>query len=448
MSILNINIRFFYKFFEFKEYLYYKVFYMSQKLIITENEKTRILDLYGVLKKKVNEQAPTTTAKPTTTSTKTLEPITIKVTFKSGCHSNKGGQECPANQITNMFAPYMEKIKEFLKSAPTNQVVEVVLSASESKVPNRDGELPKTELQKDGTKKHPKLELKVLSQYRYKSIEEYLKGVFEKMVSDKIITKIPEFVKSDVVIGGPEWSTSKGADHSDYTKHQYLNAVIKLKEGAVEFKPEEIKPGEAKLECIKGIKIEYSYDEVVEQVAPHCCNRGRFNLFANGVLLKRTDGKTFASINNGDKVTGEVDKQADSRPQEMTWGKVWSKDGKNELCYTNKSAGQVDWKGTRRHTLNSIPESKPGNYRYNTFVIDAAQAAAIVKATGGKPSYLQIKAAPTSENSNPHQEAVRCTIYRADGTIAYDSCNGGNCEKTAVGPWNINFCSAKSTPSA
>jgi len=424
---------------------------MGKRIIISENEKNRILNLYGILKNVVNEQQKTSTTQTTTTQTtskKSLEPITIQVNFESGCHSNKGGQKCVPNVITSVFNPYMEQIKSFLKSAPSNQVVEVVLSASESKVPNRDAEKPKTEKQTDGSYKHPKVDPKIISQYRYTSIEEYLKGEFQKMLSNKEISKMPEFVKNEVIIGGPDWNTNLGSKHESYKEHQYLNAVIKLKEGVVQevFKPDPLKMTSPNAQCIEGIKIEYSYDEVVEQVAPHCCNRGRFYMYANGVQLKRVDGADFASINN-DPVYGEQDKQKEeSRPQLQTLGKVYSKDGKKELCYTEKTKNQVDFK-TNRHKLNSIPESKPGNYRYNTFIITKEQAAAIVKKAQRELGYLSIQAyaAKQINNQQPHEEAVRCTIYRADGTLAYDSCPGGNCEKTAYGPWNINYCPKKTT---
>ena len=104
---------------------------MEKKILITENEKNRILNLYGILKNQLNEA-----------STK-LTPIDVTVNFASGCHSNKGGNKCLPNQVTTIFTPYIEQIKTFLKSSSKNEVVQVVLSASESQVPNRDGELPK-----------------------------------------------------------------------------------------------------------------------------------------------------------------------------------------------------------------------------------------------------------------------------------------------------------------
>ena len=226
-----------------------------------------------------------------------------------------------------------------------------------------------------------------------------------------------------------------------YNNEQYFRVIINLTKTKGNTEP--LVQTLPSYECIAGIKIEYNYDEVIEQVAPHCCNRGRFYIYANGIPLKRIDGKTYASINN-DFNWGEQDKQTDTRPQLRTIGTRWASKRDVDLCFTDKNKDQYDKKNwPYRDLFNSIPESKPGNYRYNTFIISPEEANKIVAASGGKPGVLTIKAVPTEQlgGQKPHQEAVRMQIYRPNGTIAYDSCKGYDCEDSALGPWEINFCS-------
>ena len=159
---------------------------MKKKLLITEDDKKHILNLYGLLKNKLNEATTTT-----------LTPIEVIVNFESGCHSNTGGEDCPSGQVDTIFSPFIEQIKTFVKSAPKNEIVEVVLSASESQVPNRDAEKPKGT---DG--KRPKLEQKELSKKRYSTLKTYLTDVFKKMMSDGIKRGINLQLFSRIIIYG------------------------------------------------------------------------------------------------------------------------------------------------------------------------------------------------------------------------------------------------------
>jgi len=437
---------------------------MSKKFLISEGEKKHILDLYGLLK-----EEQTASAASAASAAKTAESLKLdqRINFRPGYYNPKFSytSENGATYEWDVDATLktgLGKIKEFLKNNPTGYVVDVTLESGESRIPNNDV--------MQGRKR---VEPGYLNDARLKTLKDYLTPVFGNWKSEGINTNFT--INEKKTIGKTAWvgtpfcpanSTpdqqrtscyksylkmiKKGDSRvttlrNKYNKEQYFRVVINV--NRLKGNTETLVDSVPKLECIQGIKLEYNYDEVIEQVAPHCCNRGRFYIYANDIPLKRTDGKTYASINN-DATYGEEDKQKDSREQLQTLGVRWASKRDVDLCYTSKNKDQASKSYPYRDIYNSIPESKPGNYRYNTFIITPEDANKIVAASGGKPGVLTIKAVPAAQlgGQQPHQEAIRMQIYRPDGTIAYDSCNGYDCDPSALGPWTINFCpSAKTT---
>ena len=115
-----------------------------KKLIITENEKNRILDLYGILKKSLNEATPTTPASPSTTSS-VPQTFEKKIMFGPGHYmlSSKGSYVGRDKKTYNWdvdreLKDGLNGIKDFLKSNPTGYVVGVKLESGESNIPNDD----------------------------------------------------------------------------------------------------------------------------------------------------------------------------------------------------------------------------------------------------------------------------------------------------------------------
>lgn len=377
---------------------------MNRRIIISEEEKRKIRSLYSVNThiNEQNEDGGTQPVKPVN--------ITVPVYFESGCYSNKGGESCAAGQVDKVFEPYLQQIKDFvIKNKDVKS--EVVLSASESKVPNRDAEKPKIYIKKSGKYVHPRLQPSVLSQKRYLTIENYLKNIFNKMIAEGQITALPEFTKSDVLIGGPEWTVNDSASDPKFKEHQYLKAEIRLKA----LTPESL------TECITGLQIGYDYDEVVLNHlykingpnGGHYCDFGRFQISANDISLKRSDGKEYASVNN--KNYSEIED-------------VPGKTQKTENGYTN--------------------------WRYNTFSIDNTLGQEII--TKNPTGNIVIKSVglvgPLGNNwggdlkSPVHIDAARITIKDMNGGILYDSCAGGNCVGKSEGQWTVTpeqYCVTK-----
>ena len=130
---------------------------MSKRLIISEEEKSKILKLYGLKSNLINEEDT-----PQQGNKKTIE---VPVYFESGCWSNTGGESCAAGQVDTAFQPYIQQIKDYIATTYKGRPMQVVLSASESKVPNRNAEKPKIKVE-SGKYVHPRLKPGVLSKYR------------------------------------------------------------------------------------------------------------------------------------------------------------------------------------------------------------------------------------------------------------------------------------------
>lgn len=376
---------------------------MSKRIIISESEKNNILKLYGLKNYLINEEdVPAPTG-----NKKTIE---VPVYFESGCWSNKGGQSCVPNQVTTAFEPFLQQIKDFVSKTYKGRPTQIVLSASESKVPNRNAEKPKIKLD-NGKYVHPRLNPGVLSKYRYSTIETYLKKVFNDMLSAGEIPSIPEFVKSEVLIGGPDWKPGDSASDPKFKEHQYLKAIVKLK-------PRD--PGPL-TECLADLSIGYDYDDVVFKNNSHYCDWGRFELSANGVKLKRLDGKPYASVNNRD--FSEID--------------------------TNQPQAQA----------NNTGNSGYNNYRYNRFKIGGDLAKQII--SGDPTGDITITAKGIEGPKAPelwrnqqgvqsivHIDAARVTISNSKGEIFFDTCAGGNCTGKSEGSWTVTpeqYCKTSTT---
>jgi hypothetical protein len=219
------------------------------------------------------------------------------------------------------------------------------------------------------------------------------------------------------------------------------------------------------LACIKGLTVEFNYDEVVEATpgAAHCCNRGRFNLTLNGEPIVRDDGKLYASVNNAsagqeNDNTGNgfyltvTDSKGKSVIDKSAVGKLGTMDiqdlpDKEQLtsikynnvhgcCETTKNAQML--KTSKNRNTACFPA---GNYRYNVFTIDDEKAKAIYdKAVANNDKFLILKSTPS--HPEPHKESVRVLVKNANGQTVYDVI--GN----PFGPFEIPFCAKPTTTTA
>jgi hypothetical protein len=144
----------------------------------------------------------------------TSDKIEKQIQFDSGYHSEQTGK------LDAQIGPDLEKIKQFLVNNQDSDI-QIRLASSESKVPNRDAEKPGK----------PKLAEKELSRMRYVSIKSYMTRKLQEWLKQGVIKKMPSFVESEPIIGGPDWNPTGGDKASDekFKKHQYLKVFVEVK---------------------------------------------------------------------------------------------------------------------------------------------------------------------------------------------------------------------------
>ena len=339
-----------------------------KKLLITEEDRKHILNLYGL----INEQEA---AIP--------PPMDVLINFQSGCHSNKGGNKCAANQVSNNIDPKIKEIEDFLRKAPKGKLIEVVLSSGESQVPNKDAE--RVEL--------PRLKPGVLSQMRYTSLEQYLTTKFQTWISQGVISSMPRFTKIEPVIRPTAWDPKKGAQHPDYTKEQFMKVTLRVTNEPVtqtttlkltgETIIPDVDPG-----CAVGLKIRIF-------VPTHKCQNAEFFIFANNTLLYNSQGGMTANLNNADTSLGIPTSSAkplfSKKMLNPGYGLLPNGDGTlGSYQYGKKSFG-----------------GDVGGGRSDTFVVTQEQSANIIKEGNG---YINIWMIASTKNA--HRDIPNVTITK------------------------------------
>lgn len=152
---------------------------IKQTWTISNEEKSRILNLHETATKNqylIGEQ-----------QIKPIKQFNITNSFKSGQY-----QLTDTSQIDSVIT----EIKGIASKTPNTQY-DIVVTSSESKVPNRGVNMKPGEL----------------SLKRGQTAEQYLKS----KLGDSMVIKI-----NNLGAQGPEWDPSKGNDNPDYTKFQYV----------------------------------------------------------------------------------------------------------------------------------------------------------------------------------------------------------------------------------
>jgi hypothetical protein len=416
-----------------------------KQFLITELEKKDIKGMYGLITEAVDPQ-----------------PITTTITFAGGKYLE---QSANFSQITSN----VNKIKTFIKSVPAGKIVEVVIEAGESQIPNTDNE-------HGGKPVNPG----ILSTERYKTISSYLTKTFEEwkksdatLKKPEKFTKIPPKIGVTNWIGAPfcpkekvpasdpqgfactedtfkpganvvNWKQGKGSTYKTwfdkYQQQQYVKVTFRVANGSVSNDPTPMVP---RVQCLKGMKIELNYDAIVEKSVDgsgvsnvHCCSRGEFAIAANNIRLSRSDKKSInANINNHPDEITEQNPQSDSRRQGQ------SSTGLKKTTKFPNGEGVCLPPNIKKGTVvdNNFKLEGLDNYRYNTFIIDGVMADKIVKDSNGQPGVLNI--AVSAVDSSQHSSAARLLVYSPDGKLYWDSCSGNVCQRKAVYP--VPFCSGK-----
>ena len=265
----------------------------SRKLVITEQEKKHILNLYDLL----NEQ--------------NVQPIlalnkTIKVNLEAGYYSERYILK------SSEFVKVLEEIKTFLNNNREDIFsLKIFMVASESNIPNTDAE-----------NKNETLEFQELSKLRLKSIENIINNQLQSLIGNSLITT--PIITQKFINGTTPWVGQTFGNYKCEVGQERLKCLTAFRnckekdenckklaqayrnEQFIQIQIQVTKIPKSTLECITGAKITIWTDS-------HHCNEAKYAVRINGKLipndnqsipdLKIKDGgsnylKSYASMDN------------------------------------------------------------------------------------------------------------------------------------------------------
>jgi hypothetical protein len=219
-------------------------------LLITEDEKVYIKNLYGLL------------TEATTGDNEVL--IKADSTFAAGKYS-----QLSEEGITELTTG-LENASNWL-TTNKGSMIYVQVVASESQLTNYDYE------------QDPKVAVppKFLSRQRAKTLTRYLKQYFKTLVDRKTINEIPIFETPKLLIG-----------KTKYTKGQTITPALRAQYSAEQSVAVELKLMSPE-KCLIDLEIEVKYDATPNAAFPcrggHVCNDAYFQINLNGVEIGTAD---------------------------------------------------------------------------------------------------------------------------------------------------------------
>jgi len=247
--------------------------------------------------------------------TNTLPSINQSVVFGAGRYDKDGKGGGVVWDVEKTLQPPLTQIKNFLTKNPTGFIVNVILSAGESQIPNVDRTVK--------AKPAPRVEPGFLSQKRMETLENYIQQVFNSWLKEGVIKDKIKFIKKEPEIGETPWvgqpfcpkdklksgdpegyacstpfygnyiKTSEGKKlKQQYNKEQFLNVAINVEKiDKTGGDSTEVKDKKDNSSCLEGL-------EVYIGVPKHNCNNAEYFVFANQTLLTNTQGGNTANLNN------------------------------------------------------------------------------------------------------------------------------------------------------
>jgi hypothetical protein len=220
----------------------------KNSLLITEDDRTHILNLYGLLKEEVTES--------------------------EGIINIKADSTFPAGYYTQLSSEGEQELKTGLKEAQRwmtenkDSLISVQIQAGESQITNFDQEQDPPKWVKPY----------VLSQQRANTLKRILIPYFEDLVSKGVLSAMPIFESPLIEIGKTPYKQGETTITPDlrakYNKEQYCRVVMKL-----------IQPGK----CAVGLEVEVSYNSKPNANFPcrggHKCDVARFQVLVNNVPI-------------------------------------------------------------------------------------------------------------------------------------------------------------------
>jgi hypothetical protein len=364
------------------------------KFIITEEEKRHIRGLYNLINEQVTAPSSGTT-------------IDRRVIFPAGYYNE--------SYVSEVLTEVTQQISTFLSQNPgVSYIVSITLESGESQIPNTDreqGNIP--------------VEPGVLARARQATINNFLTRSIGELVQSGVLPQMPTFNFTEPVIGNTPWvdtpfcpANSTDADQrskcvdayragmnttykdykTNYDAEQFVRVIVVLTQN--------IRPtttGNTQLECATNMVIELNYEG-----GNHICDSSVYQLYANGVLLLRDDGKDYASLNNytpkelvGRRTHGllSLDKALELQKYDNNLGDAGGK-RYNKFIITNEMAKQL-LSGDKKAITVSAKCYNPANYEED-----------------GKDNMLRIgKAETTAWGYNCHKDVGKIKVTNASGQV-------------------------------
>lgn len=388
-----------------------------RRLLITEEEKRRILGLYGLLKEDIDPNSGGT--------------VTINNVYKAGWYTTAAIDQLTNKTIKDQLDVELLKVTEFVRKNP-NSIVSVKFTSQESAIPNTDNE--KAGFFKD--KPSNRLDVGELSGARKDYLNQYIQSYFQTLKDEGIInsevqippiqyefkppvkpfmgdkSETPWCIKGDPQIPATDTQgyTCTGSSYkvNGSTANNWYNQKLKLyKSNYDEFVKEQnssieitVKLAEVttttttpvvtttttvKSDCAAGLKVRI-------YVPSHQCQNAEFLLFANKTLLYNSVSGFTANLNNNNEKRGVP--AFISEPMLPAWllnpgyGDLKNGDGTYDYGYGI-----------------SNPEGDIGGGRSDTFVITPEQSAEIVK--DGKIDFYFIATTDDAHDDIPEVEVTK-----------------------------------------
>lgn len=271
---------------------------MSRQLLITEEERSGILKMYGLISEAID---------PNTGGT-----IRIDNYYKNGWYSLDATDTKSGKTIKDQLNQGLLEVRNFIIKHP-DSIVSVKFVSQESAIPNKDNE---------GKEGGDFLEVNGLSKLRKKYLEPYISEYFNSLKSQGVIkssVQVPPLQYEEVKPVTP-WVGTSFCPTNSTIQQQRSTCVQKYRDGIKQNNTE-----------ILGYKAKYdgeqkSYIEITVKIAPpvttstttnpgsdcltdmeitvwvprHQCQNAEFFFFANNTLLFNTEGGNTTNLNNDD----------------------------------------------------------------------------------------------------------------------------------------------------
>lgn len=262
---------------------------MSKKLLITEQERLYIRGLYQLVNEAVTPPVTGTT-------------INRTVNFPAGYYNE--------SYVAPVLTEVTQQVSNFLiQNSGTSYIVSITLESGESRIPNTDKE-------KGGIP----VGVGVLARARQATINSFLTRSIGELVQSGVLRQMPTFNLTEPAIGATPWvgtpfcpanatdaqqrgeckqrynagiTTTYKDYKARYDSEQYVRVIVVLTQNQIPTTGETPTTGTTPTECATDMVIELNYEG-----SGHICDSAVYQLYANGVLLIRDDGKDYASLNN------------------------------------------------------------------------------------------------------------------------------------------------------